>query len=49
MKRKAVEILPSPSWLVRNGYYGIYDAMRKYPEAFAHIQQEIRRGRTPEE
>ena len=49
MKRKAVGILPNPKWLCNHGYSGLAQIMRKYPEAFTHIQQLSRRGRTAEE
>ncbi len=41
--KKAPGILPSPQWLRDNGYGGLVEAMRKHPEAFAHIEQQ---GRT---
>ncbi len=37
--RKTPGILPSPQWLRDNGYGGLVEAMRKHPEAFAHIEQ----------
>ena len=49
MKRKTVGILPNPRWLREHGYSGLVQAMRKYPQAFAHIQQLSKRGRTAEE
>ena len=48
MKRNAKGILPSTGWLQANGYHSLDDAMRKHPEAFAHIRQDHRR-RTAEE
>lgn len=40
--------LPSPGWLQRSGLRGLYDAMRTYPERFAHIPQ-AHKFRTPDE
>ncbi len=31
--------LPGPGWLVMHGYRGLYQAMWKHPEAFAHVPQ----------
>lgn len=36
-------------WLVNNGYIGLSKAMIKYPEKFAHINQENKSGKKPEE
>jgi hypothetical protein len=36
-------------WLDNNGYRGLYRAMRKRPELFAHIKQENKAGKKPEE
>ena len=49
--KRAPGILPSPKWLITNGYASLHGAMQRHPEAFAHIQQASRspRGRTPEE
>lgn len=33
-------VLPHGKWLTRNGYNGLEQAMRRQPEAFAHIEQE---------
>ena len=38
--------LPNPMWLRTNGYAAAMQMRRKYPEAFAHIKQESKRGRT---
>jgi hypothetical protein len=32
-------ILPNPKWLQKNVGYGLYEAMKKYPEKFDHIKQ----------
>lgn len=32
--------LPSNAWLIRNGYRGLVECMRKHPDKFAHIEQE---------
>lgn len=40
-KRKAPGILPSQKWLKEHGYGGLVAAMRKHPEAFAHIKQRV--------
>ena len=34
--------LPGPGWLVTHGYFGLYQAMHKHPEAFVHIPQDRR-------
>ena len=47
--KKAPGILPNPRWLQVHGYHGLVRAMREQPEAFAHIRQESKKGRTPEE
>ena len=39
-KRKAKGILPSKSWLMKNGYKGLVECMEKHPDKFAHIEQE---------
>ena len=49
MKRKAPGILPNPHWLEDNGYSGLTQAMRQHPMAFAHIRQNSRRGKQPEQ
>ena len=41
--------LPSSRWLQDNGHRNLDDAMRRHPEAFAHIQQEWKGGHTLEE
>lgn len=33
-------ILPNVNWLLNNGYWNLYQTMRKYPEKFSHIKQE---------
>jgi len=40
--------LQNPKWLTKNGYSGLYDAMRKQPELFKHIEQESK-ALSPEE
>jgi len=40
-------ILKSPTWLQHNGFTKLYDTMKKYPEFFSHIQQEILRADVP--
>jgi polysaccharide deacetylase 2 family uncharacterized protein YibQ len=35
-------VLQYSGWLKKNGHYGLDHAMRRYPEAFKHIIQEIR-------
>jgi hypothetical protein len=47
--KKAPGILPSPKWLTSHGYHGLYSAMRKHPERFAHIRQRCRVWRTEHE
>ena len=46
---KAGGILPSQTWLTRNGYSGLVAAIQKHPAAFAHIRQNWKGGQTPEE
>jgi hypothetical protein len=41
--------LPCGAWLEKNGYSALYQAMRKRPELFAHIKQEKKVGKKPEE
>jgi hypothetical protein len=43
-KHKAPGLLPSPRWLKANGYGGLVRAMRKHPDAFAHIKQQADAG-----
>jgi len=42
------EKLPSCKWLRENGYGGLYKYLYKYPEKFAHIDQERKRKSTEE-
>lgn len=42
-------VLPHVGWLMKNGYGGLEQAMRKRPSLFAHIRQESKAGREPEE
>jgi hypothetical protein len=35
--------LPPPTWLRTHGYSGLETAMRRHPEAFAHIPQDRKR------
>lgn len=39
-KKKVKGRLPNKSWLIRNGYRGLVECMRKHPDKFAHIEQE---------
>ena len=43
------DILPSPSWLRKNGYGGLYLCMRKNPRPFSNIKQSSKKGKTLEE
>jgi hypothetical protein len=36
-------------WLDNNGYHGLYRAMKRHPELFAHIKQENKAGKNAEE
>ena len=38
-KEKATGVLPSKSWLIKNGYAGLIKCMKKHPEMFAHIKE----------
>ena len=42
-------ILPCKHWLVKNGYWGLSDCIRKFPKLFKHIKQEKRGGKSPKE
>jgi len=37
--------LPNATWLIANGYRGLYKAMRKHPKLFTHIKRDIRYAR----
>lgn len=39
-KKTAKGKLPSKKWLLKHGYRGLIDCMKKHPELFAHIEQE---------
>jgi len=41
-------MVPGVKWLGTNGYSGVRNAIRKYPEAFAHLKQERRLRTLPE-
>ena len=41
--------LPNAKWLQTNGHSGVDAAMRKFPQLFAHIPQDSKKGRAPEE
>jgi hypothetical protein len=41
-------ILPNRNWLQENRYEGLYEAMKKYPDFFLHIQQ-VRSRKKPQE
>jgi hypothetical protein len=41
--------LPHPGWLEENGYNGLSQVIRKHPKQFAHIRQESKRGKRPEQ
>jgi hypothetical protein len=40
--KKVLGKVPSPAWLIRNGYGCLRKMMWKHPEAFAHLQQDIK-------
>lgn len=40
-KKKPECVLPSKSWLIKNGLGDLVKAMEEHPEKFAHIPQEI--------
>ena len=42
-------ILPNPAWLERNGYGRLKDVIREHPEPFAHIRQDRRVFRSPQD
>ena len=45
--KKSLGRVPSPTWLIRNGYGRLRKVMWRYPEAFAHLQQDIKpRGKS---
>jgi hypothetical protein len=41
--------LPNPTWLTDNGYHGLNASIHQYPEAYSHISQDSKRGRSLEE
>jgi len=48
-KKKAKGKLPPFTWLRNNGFGGLNRCMDRYPELFAHIEQEYEGGRSLEE
>lgn len=42
-------LLPSCSWLKKNGYSGLDFCIKNNPEKFSHIKKDNKRGKTPEE
>jgi len=42
-------VLPTPTWLQKNGYTHIYTAIWRHPHLFAHIPKDSRKGLSPEE
>ena len=40
--------VPSPGWLRKNGH-GLHHALREHPNAFTHLEQDSKRGRTSRE
>ena len=41
--------LPIKLWIHKNGYGGLVGALQVHPELFAHLEQENKNGRSPEE
>ena len=41
--------LPDVAWLKKYGYTGLSNVMRKFPEKFAHIKQDRKKGKVVEE
>ena len=35
---KNEKALPNYSWMIDHGHNGVYQAMKKYPDLFAHIE-----------
>jgi hypothetical protein len=42
-------MLPNPTWLIKNGYLGLYKATLKYPKLFSHLEQDCEKRLATEE
>jgi hypothetical protein len=39
LAKKKGGLLPNVGWLVKNGFYGLHQAMKKKPQTFSHLKQ----------